>query len=102
MESLDDNIKEKLDKFVKFVKKELNIKHVPTIALLNSRSNIKTTANYDYTKKNKITRIPSRKNRILFRKVFFLFLFNYKRRAEFKTFLFCILFDEFSTAHIFA
>jgi hypothetical protein len=57
MESLDDNTKEKLDEFVRFVKKELGIKHIPTIALLNSRSNIKTTANYDYTKKNKIIKV---------------------------------------------
>ena len=54
MEYLDDDKKEKLEKFVKFVKKELDIKHVPTIALLNKRENIKTTANYDYTKENKI------------------------------------------------
>ena len=53
MELLDDN-KEKLEEFVKFIKKELKIKHVPTIALLNTRKTIKTTANYDYTKENKI------------------------------------------------
>jgi len=57
MESLDDNNKEKLDKFVRFAKKELGIKHVPTVALLNSRSTIKTTANYDYTKENKIIKV---------------------------------------------
>jgi hypothetical protein len=57
MESLDDNNKEKLDKFVRFVKKELGIKHTPTIALLNTRRTIKTTANYDYTKENKIIKI---------------------------------------------
>jgi hypothetical protein len=56
MELLDDN-KEKLEKFVKFVKKELGIKHAPTIALLNTRKTIKTTANYDYTKENKIIKI---------------------------------------------
>ena len=57
MELLDDNKKEKLERFVKFIKKELKIKHMPTIALLNSRSNIKTTANYDYTKENKIIKV---------------------------------------------
>jgi len=57
MENLDDNNKEKLDKFVRFVKKELGIKHTPTIALLNTRKTIKTTANYDYTKENKIIKV---------------------------------------------
>jgi predicted SprT family Zn-dependent metalloprotease len=57
MEVIDDNKKEKLEKFVKFIKKELKIKHVPTIALLNARKTLKTTANYDYEKENKIIKV---------------------------------------------
>lgn len=64
MDTLDDNKKEKLDGFVRFVKKELGIKHTPTIALLNTRKTIKTTANYDYTKENKIIKIYA-KDRML-------------------------------------
>lgn len=54
---LKENKKEKLDNFVKFVKKELKIKKLPTIIIQKNRDNIKTTANYDYTKENKIIKI---------------------------------------------
>jgi hypothetical protein len=54
---LDDDKKEKLDKFVRFVKKELGIKHCPTIAILNDRGKLKTTANYDYAKENKVIKV---------------------------------------------
>ena len=57
MEFLDDNKKEKLDKFARFVKKELDIEHVPTIAIQSSRGNLKTTANYDYGNENKVIKI---------------------------------------------
>ena len=50
MSFLNDNNKEKLDSFVKFVKEQLEIKTVPTIKIQNNRDGLKTTANYDYTK----------------------------------------------------
>ena len=61
---LDDDKKQKLNEFVKFVKKELDLKNVPTISIQNGRGELKTTANYDYTQKNKIVRVCS-KNRAL-------------------------------------
>ena len=64
MSFLDDNKKEKLNEFVKFVKKELGIKSVPTITILNGRGDIKTTANYDYLKEKKIIKVVG-KNRML-------------------------------------
>lgn len=56
--------REKLTEFVKFVKKELGIKHVPTIVITDNREGLKTTANYDYGKPNKIMKIYG-KNRML-------------------------------------
>jgi Zn-dependent peptidase ImmA (M78 family) len=64
MEFLSDEKKKKLQEFVKFVKKELGLETVPTIAILNGRGELKTTANYDYTKKNKIIKVNA-KNRAL-------------------------------------
>jgi Zn-dependent peptidase ImmA (M78 family) len=64
MDFLEDNKKEKITEFVKFVKKELGIQKCPTIVLQNGRGELKTTANYDYSKKNKIIRINA-KNRSL-------------------------------------
>jgi 50S ribosomal subunit-associated GTPase HflX len=64
MEFLDDNKKEKLYEFARFVKKELDIKHIPTIAILNKREHLKTMANYDYAKENKIIKVYG-KNRML-------------------------------------
>lgn len=61
---LNDRQKEKLTEFVKFVKKELDIKHVPTVVILNKRETLKTTANYDYAKENKIIKVYG-KNRLL-------------------------------------
>ena len=49
-----------LKEFVKFVKNDLQIKSLPKIQILNGRSGIKTTANYDYTKKDKIIKVNSR------------------------------------------
>ena len=57
MEFLNDDKKKKLDEFSKFVVKELGIKHPPTIAILAKRDGLKTTANYDYSKENKIVKI---------------------------------------------
>lgn len=61
---LNDDKKDKLNKFVKFVKDELGIKEIPTISVQNHREGLKTTANYDYTKENKVIKVCS-KNRAL-------------------------------------
>jgi hypothetical protein len=64
MSFLTDEKKELLDKFVLFVKEQLKLKTVPTIKIQNHRDGLKTTANYDYTKENKIIKICA-KNRAL-------------------------------------
>ena len=64
MAALNDINKKKLADFVKFIKKELKLKDVPTISIQNNRDGLKTTANYDYTKENKIVKVCS-KNRAL-------------------------------------
>ena len=61
---LDDDKKEKLNTFVKFVKDQLELKTVPTISIQNGRNGLKTTANYDYTKENKVVKVNA-KNRAL-------------------------------------
>lgn len=64
MNFLNDDKKEKLTDFIKFVKKELSIDKMPTISIQNGRGSLKTTANYDYTKENKIIKVNA-KNRAL-------------------------------------
>ena len=61
---LNDDKKEKLNAFVKFVKDQLELKTVPTISIKGNRDGLKTTANYDYTKENKIIKVYG-KNRAL-------------------------------------
>lgn len=61
---LNDEKKHKLDEFVKFVKNQLGLKTVPTISVQNHREGLKTTANYDYTKDNKVIKVCA-KNRAL-------------------------------------
>jgi hypothetical protein len=61
---LNEDKKDKLNSFVKFVKKELGIKNLPTISIQSNRDGLKTTAHYDYTKDNKIVRVYG-KNRAL-------------------------------------
>ena len=61
---LSDKNKTKLDEFVKFVKKQLDLKSVPTIVIKSNRDDLKTTANYDYTKENKVVKVYG-KNRAL-------------------------------------
>ena len=61
---LNDDTKEKLTAFVKFVKDQLELKTVPTISIKGNRDGLKTTANYDYTKENKIIKVYG-KNRAL-------------------------------------
>jgi len=50
----------KIDEFVKFVIKELGIKHPPTVVITGNKDGIKTTANYDYSKENKVIKIYGR------------------------------------------
>ena len=64
MSFLTDEKREILDKFVLFVKKQLELKTVPTVKIQNNRDGLKTTANYDYTKENKIIKVCA-KNRAL-------------------------------------
>lgn len=64
MEFLTKNKKKTLRDFVLFVSKELQIKHIPEIRIQNHRNGLKTTANYDYTKDEKIIKICG-KNRAL-------------------------------------
>ena len=64
MSFLDDKKKDKLNEFVKFVKKELGIEKMPEIQVKATRDGLKTTAHYDYTKENKIVRVYG-KNRAL-------------------------------------
>jgi hypothetical protein len=61
---LDENKKKQLTEFVKFVQKELKIKNMPTIAILGTRNGLKTTANYDYQKENKVIKVYG-KNRLV-------------------------------------
>jgi hypothetical protein len=61
---LNDNNKEKLNEFVKFVKSQLELDSVPTIVIKSNRDGLKTTANYDYTKENKVVKVYG-KNRAL-------------------------------------
>jgi hypothetical protein len=61
---LNDDKKSKLNEFVKFVKEQLGLETVPTISIQNHRDGLKTTANYDYTKENKVIKVCM-KNRAL-------------------------------------
>jgi hypothetical protein len=64
MAFLDENKKNKITEFVKFVKNELQLKKCPTIILQNGRGELKTTANYNYSNDDKVIRVNS-KNRAL-------------------------------------
>lgn len=60
MSFLNDDKKDKLNRFVKFVKDQLELDTVPVISVQNHRKNLKTTANYDYTKDEKIIKVCSK------------------------------------------
>lgn len=60
MKFLSKKQKEILRDFVKFVKNELKIDSMPRILILNGRGDLKTTANYDYRKPEKIMKINGR------------------------------------------
>jgi Zn-dependent peptidase ImmA (M78 family) len=64
MEFLSDDKKNKITEFVKFVKNELDLGDCPRIILQNGRGELKTTANYNYSKDKKVIRVNS-KNRAL-------------------------------------
>lgn len=64
MSGFKEDKKNKLNTFVKFVKNELELESCPTIVVQNHRKGLKTTANYDYNKPNKIIKVCS-KNRAL-------------------------------------
>jgi len=61
---LNEDRKEKLKNFVLFVIRELKIESAPTIVVQNGRKELKTTANYDYNKENKVIKVNA-KNRAL-------------------------------------
>jgi Zn-dependent peptidase ImmA (M78 family) len=55
---LDDTKKEKLHKFTKFVKDELEIEKMPKILLLNGRGEeLKTMASYNYQSEIKVIKV---------------------------------------------
>ncbi len=64
MAFLEDKQKEKLGKFVKFVKDQLELKQVPKIVIQNGRKDLKTTANYNYNLDDKVIKVNA-KNRML-------------------------------------
>jgi hypothetical protein len=64
MRFLNEEEKEKLHKFAKFVKEQLELEKAPGISIQNGRGDLKTTANYDYTKENKVIKVNA-KNRAL-------------------------------------
>lgn len=64
MSFLNEDKKDKLNRFVKFVKDQLELDTIPVISIQNHRKDLKTTANYDYTKDEKIIKVCM-KNRAL-------------------------------------
>lgn len=61
---LSEEQKVKLTDFIKFVKNELGLKNTPKVVVQNGRKDLKTTANYDYTKPEKVIKVNA-KNRML-------------------------------------
>jgi len=55
--ALSEINKNKLNEFVKFVRNELGIKKMPEIRVQYNRSEIKTTANYNYNSPEKVVKI---------------------------------------------
>jgi hypothetical protein len=65
MSFLTDKGKTQLKEFALFVIKELGIQNAPTIAIQNGRGKLKTTANYDYNKENKIIKVNAHKRALV-------------------------------------
>lgn len=61
---LSDDKKNLLIDFIKFVKKEISIKSLPMIMLLDNRDKLKTTASYNYSDNEKTIKVYV-KNRML-------------------------------------
>ena len=57
MEILNDKQKKLLVEFVKFVKDELKLKKVPEVRIQSDRSELKTTANYNYNLPEKVIKV---------------------------------------------
>jgi len=64
MSFLNDKQKETIKEFIKFVKEDLQLKSIPSVVLQNGRKDLKTTANYDYTKPDKTIKVNV-KNRMV-------------------------------------
>lgn len=64
MSFLTDKQKEKLSRFVNFVKKELDLEKIPKIVIQNGKKDLKTTANYNYQLEHKVIKVNG-KNRML-------------------------------------
>lgn len=64
MTFLTEDQKDKLKDFVIFAKNHLGLKSAPKVVVQNGRKDLKTTANYDYTKDEKIIKVNA-KNRML-------------------------------------
>ena len=64
MSFLKEEYQDKLNAFVKFVKGELDLKETPKIIVQNGRKDLKTTANYNYAKDEKLIKVNG-KNRAL-------------------------------------
>ncbi len=65
MKFISDEIQKKLSEFSKFVKNKLEIKDNPKILILNGKSDIKTSASYNYSSKPQIIKVNA-KNRACF------------------------------------
>lgn len=64
MSFLDENKRNRISEFVKFVKGELQLEKCPTVILQNGRGSLKTTAAYNYSDEEKFVKINV-KNRAL-------------------------------------
>lgn len=60
MAKLSEEKINKITEFIKFVKKQLDIKKTPTVVLQDGRGKLKTTASYDYSQENKIVRVNAK------------------------------------------
>lgn len=65
MSFLNDEKKDKLKEFAKFVKNQLKLEKTPTIEIMNGRGGLRTTANYDYTKDVKVIKVNAHKRALV-------------------------------------
>jgi len=64
MEFLNEDKRNKLYEFAKFVKEQLKIKDPPKIVIQSGKKELKTTANYDYDIVDKVIKVNG-KNRFI-------------------------------------